>query len=238
MDALPASLPPGFRPAETRDAKLHLTYARREARRDRHVKRGSLMLNLLLGGALISVAYGSAWVLPMVRVVPVFVGTDQDGSLNFAVSADQQTPDRQAQQIRAWLWQYVLAHDSYSFGAQLYAWDVVQAMSAPEVAAAYRTYANPKNPQSPGAILGRRGFVHLRFEAGDIKLNSDGTGSYRVTYFRTVEADGTMPSTTHWRQDIVFLQTYGAPRWQRDTFNPSSLVVTDYPPPDQIGAQQ
>lgn len=237
MDALPTSLPPGFRPQEAKDAKLHLTYAKREARRDKHVKRGSLLLNLLLGGALIAAAYGSAFVLPMVRVVPVFVGTDQDGTLNFAISADQQTPDRQAQQLRAWLWQYVLAHDSYSFGGQLYAWDVVQAMSTAEVFDAYRKYVDLKNKQSPGAILGRRGFVHLKFETGDLKLNADGTGTYRVTYYRIIEADGTQPAVSHWRQDIGFLQTYGAPRWQKDTFNPSSLIITDYAPPDQIGAQ-
>src|SRR6185437_4839776 len=84
-----AALPVGYGPQEARHAKDHIAYQKREARRDKLVKRGSLILNLVIGGALLGHVYADdVWVFPLTRVVPVFVRDLGHGALAWSVTTD------------------------------------------------------------------------------------------------------------------------------------------------------
>jgi len=227
-----AALPVGYGPHEARHAKDHITYQRREARRDKIVKRGSLILNLLIGGALLGHIYADdVWVFPLTRVVPVFVRDLGHGALAWSVTTDALPPGEHEAVVRSTLWQYVQQRESYSFAGSQYAYDVVTGMTAPgKVRDAYVAWVSQKNPNSYRAKLGLDGTIAVDFVDGQFK-EGGGQGSYVVQYYRTVTVPGAPQLRQLYSVRVTFTDQFVVSAKDRATRNPLSVLVTGYSNP-------
>lgn len=242
---VPLSAPPGFKPNQRAQATDHIRHQKRQMRRAIFARRGSYLLNFALGGAVLCFAYATPFLFPLVRVVPVYLpppsgdGAQPAGApvVPYTVSS-QMPPVWESNQIEATLWQFVLCHEGYNFGGAQYCWDVVTGMSTPDVYLPWQAANSAKNKNAPINVLGRGGSKHLTWEGARLTQNrDDDTGTYEVSYYRTVLKAGEAPVTTHWRVALAYSQRYVVPRWMARTINPSSLLVTAHAAPDQIGAR-
>lgn len=227
-----ATLPVGYAEPEARHAKDHITYQKREAKRDKLVKRGSLVLNVLLGGALLGHIYADdAWVFPLTRVVPVFVQVHPHGPLTWAPTTDQLGRTEHEEVVRATLWQYVEQREAYSFAGSQYAYDVVTAMTAPgKVRDDYVAWVSQKNQNSYRNRLGADGTITVEFVDGQFK-EQDGQGSYVVQYYRTVSMPGSQPLRQLYSVRVSFTDQFVVSARERTTRNPLSVLVTGYSNP-------
>jgi type IV secretory pathway component VirB8 len=232
-----AALPTGYGPQEARHAKAHITYQKREARRDKIVKRGSLALNILLGGALLGHVYADDfYVFPLTRVVPVFVRDLGHGALSWAVTTDQLPPGEHEAVVRSTLWQYIEQREGYSFAGSQYAYDVVTGMTAPgKVRDAYVGWVSQKNPNSYRAKLGADGTIAVDFVDGQFK-EQNGQGSYVVQYYRTVSVPGAPQLRQLYSVRVTFTDEFVISAKERATRNPLSVLVTGYSNPLAMAA--
>lgn len=225
------ALPVGFAGNEARYAKDHIRYQKREARRDKVVKRGSLALNILLGGALLAHVYADAWIFPLTRVVPVFVRDLGNGAMSWAVTTDALPPSEHEATVRATLWQYIQLREGYSFAGSQYAYDVVTSMTAPgKIRDAYVAWVSQKNPNSYRARLGMDGTITVEFVDGQFSEH-DGKGSYVVQYYRTVSVPGASKLRQLYSVRVTFTDRYTVSAKERLTSNPISVIVTGYSNP-------
>lgn len=229
-----AVLPAAYSPEASRHAKEVTDFTRRELRRVRRVRTGSLALNVVQGGVIVLLAGALYHVTPLVRVVPVFAAVHQDGTTQFAVTTSQLPKTLNEAQIEAWLWQYLQLRESYDWASSQYAYDVVSSMSAPTVRDAYQKWANAKDKDSPIRLLGKTGSIRVRFISGDLHMDTD---TYHVRYERIVDVDDNPPQRAVWDVTIRFSQHYTVPYLERVTYNPTGLTITGYSAPTPEGSR-
>ncbi len=210
-----------------------LGFHRAEARRSQTITRGfkmgliaSAALNLLLGA-------GMYHMLPLIRVVPVWVWARPDGTVDSATSTASLPETLNEAQKRAWLWQYVRARESYNPVEADYNYTIVSAMSSPSVRAVYQEWENNKNPAvpSPAKILGRQGYISVTFRDSEIVGDH-----FHVRFFRSVKEEGRPATCTAWAANMIFGELYTAPIMQRVTYNPGAIVVIGYPGAEPEGS--
>lgn len=210
-------------------AKEVWDFQRAQARLSRVVHSGMRKVAIVV--SLIALAEAAALfkLVPLVRVVPVFVPVQADGSLAHVISTDpavtiEGLKSSQAA-LSALLWQYVRMRESYSWAEANYVWDVVSAMSAVDVREQFQKWYVYTNKTSPQMMYGFKTAVKVSWV--EARLDDD---KYSVTFWRQQFDSGNPVSRPQlWTCNLVFSTDYNLPLVQRLTYNPAAVVVTSYP---------
>jgi type IV secretory pathway component VirB8 len=205
-----------------------------EARRSRRSKNGwraySLVVTVLLGISISALNYA----IPSIRLLPILLWTSPDGVTGAAVTTDTLPADLSDASIKAWLWQYVMHREGYSWVEADYNHYVVEAMSDVPVREAYDRWITAKNKDSYLNKFGRRCVVRVapREVTEFRRATATVPGRFTIHLDRLVscEDERKMPPDT-WTVTLEYLSGYGTGLNIRDilAFNPSRIVVTSYP---------
>lgn len=242
----PTTLPiPGFVYVKQliEEAKSHQSYIALRDRRSRRTLWGyrlyAAMMTLmvfLLGGAL-------NYAVPLIRLVPVITYLRPDGVTETALTTEELPADLTDATIQAWLWQYVMHREGYSWVEADYNHYLVSAMSDVPVREAYDAWMNGKNKDSPLVAYNTRGTIRVALrEIIEWKRAYEGQPGVITFHFdRYVQVEGApkQPVET-WTATLQFIQDYKTGLRIADikSFNPSRIVVTSYPGSQALPAKQ
>ncbi|MQW86659.1 type IV secretion system protein VirB8 [Sinorhizobium saheli] len=171
----------------------------------------------------IAQAFTIATMVPLNKLVPVYLWVRPDGTVDSEVSVSRLPATQEEAVVNASLWQYVRLRESYTADTAQYAYDLVSGFSGPAVRQEYQKYFNYPNPESPQVVIGKRG----RVEAEHIASNDIAPGVQQIRYKRTVVLEGQMPVVSTWTATVRYERVTSLPRQSRLT-NPGGLLVTSY----------
>jgi len=222
------------------DERLAGQYARVRSMSQRELHwalRSRQGLILALGASLLSNAglvYALDGAVPAIRMIPLMVSIRTDGTAAADPVMSMMPADVQDATLRATLWQYVLWREGYSADTARFRYNIVTAMSDPDVADAYAEWYKYGNPDSPQTKYGNRGLVIVEQDSADF-LTAD-PSVYQINYWRTVVMPGQPKSRSHWTVFVHYRLVDSIPLRDRTTFNPGAVKVKGYPPPQEIDA--
>lgn len=211
----PSRLAEHFRDVESFQAQ-RVRAAKRTARVAWAVAGMSLVTNLALAVAIASM-------LPLERLVPLYLWVRADGTVDSATQISDLPPTQSVAVTRAAIWQYVRERESYDFANARYRYDVVSLMSAPDVRDGYQHAFLSSNPSSPQNTVGQKGQVNVEI----INMSFVRTHVALVRYRRTVLMYDGSPATTTWTATVGFERVNTLPVADRLT-DPGGIVVTNY----------
>jgi len=197
-----------------------------QTRRARSIKRLSVGMFVVTGIALLgnlAQAWTIATLLPLARIVPVYLWVRPDGTIDSSVSMSQLPPTQNKAVIDASLWEYVRLREGYSYDTAQYGYDVVSSYSAPNVADQYQKFFNYPNPASPQVVLSKRGTITV----GHISSSDINPALEQIRFTRTVMIDGRQPIVTTMTATIGYATVRNMPAGTRLT-NPGGVLVTSY----------
>jgi len=178
----------------------------------------SLVANLALAIAVASM-------LPLERLVPIYLWLQPDGTVHSTTQLSNIPPTQSRALLRAAIWQYVRDRQSYDFADAKYRYDAVSLMSGPHVINEYQRAFLDDSPgsSSPQIKVGRKGqisvsLVNMSFVRRQVAL---------VRYRRTVLMYGSAPVTTTWTATVGFRLVSKLPLADR-LADPGGLIVTNY----------
>jgi type IV secretion system protein VirB8 len=172
--------------------------------------------------------------VPTIRMIPMMVTVRADGTAVAEPVMSMMPPDVQDATLRATLWQYVLWREGYSADTAQFRFNIVTAMSDPDIAEAYADWYKFGSPDSPQTKYGTKGVVVVEQDSAEF-LEAD-PSVYQVNYWRTVIAPGQPKSRSHWTVFVHYRLVDAIPLRERTTFNPGAVKVKSYPPPQEIDA--
>lgn len=197
-----------------------------QTRRAKSIKRLSRVMIVITGVALfgnLAQAWTIATLLPLARIVPVYLWVRPDGTIDSSVAMSQLPPTQNKAVIDASLWEYVRLREGYSADTAKYEYDVVSSYSAPAVADQYQHFFNYPNPDSPQVIIGKRGTINVTH----ISSSDIAAAVQQIRFTRTIAIDGRAPIVTTMTATIGFATVRDLPAGVRLT-NPGGVLVTSY----------
>jgi type IV secretion system protein VirB8 len=215
-------------PLQAQQAKLW----RQSARRWRGMVIGALALGIAEAVAITAL-------LPLQKVMPVFVYLDKFG-LPETTSAISDLPvDHRIAGIDALLWQYLKNREHYSPSEADGSYNIVSAMSVQSVKDQYQKWVNPKlNDHSPAKLLGAHGFVRVyRINSAWLSHDDDySNGVYQIHFCRLVAPEGQTATAQRMVATLRYQLVDTVPLWERLSINYAGLIVTEYPGPEAEGS--
>ena len=197
-----------------------------QAERIRRSIRTSRLAWSVAGAAMlanIGLSVAVATMLPLVRIAPVFLWTRSDGTVDSATSISDLPPTQSQAVMIAAVWQYVRDREAYSFADAQYRYDVVSAMSGPDVLDAYQKWFLPTNPDSPQLKFGRRGQVNI----DKIGISFIKPQVALVRFWRTSLMYGATPARKTWSATVGFELVTKMPANTR-LIDPAGLKIVTY----------
>ncbi|CCM79758.1 MULTISPECIES: type IV secretion system protein VirB8 [Rhizobium] len=168
-------------------------------------------------------AFTIATMVPLIRLVPVYLWIRPDGTVDSEVSVSRLPATQEKAVVNAALWEYVRLREGYDADTAQYAYDLVSNFSAPTVREDYQQFFNYPNPSSPQVILGKRG----RLQVEHIATSDITPDVQQIRYKRTLIVDGKMPVVSTWTATVRYEKVTSLPGRLRLT-NPGGLIVTSY----------
>ncbi|MET3523990.1 type IV secretion system protein VirB8 [Mesorhizobium abyssinicae] len=175
----------------------------------------------LLGNVALAVTV--ATMVPLTKLVPVFLWVRPDGTVDSEVSVSRLPPTQERAVINASLWEYVRLREGYTADTAQYAYDLVSNFSAPNVRQEYQTFFNFPNPASPQVTIGERG----KLEVEHISSNDIAPNVQQIRYKRTLTMDGQKPVESTWTATLRYERVTDLPSQSR-LANPGGLLVSSY----------
>jgi type IV secretion system protein VirB8 len=187
-----------------------------------------LSRGLLIGAGLLVIAnIGLAWsvasMLPLTRLVPVYLLVRPDGTIDTSVALSTLPPSMDQAVIRAALWQYVQMREGYSYDTARYRYDIVSGMSDIATRAGYQSFFNYPNPLSPQVIIGKNGTVTVE----PISVSLIGPNVAQIRFQQMTSLGTNEATTTTWTSTVQFQQVNTLAASQRLT-DPGGIVITNY----------
>jgi type IV secretion system protein VirB8 len=198
-----------FQQARARSARRMTTYA--------------LVAAAILGIANIGLAWTVASMLPLTKLVPVYLLVRKDGTIDSSVFLSTLPPSEDKAVIQAALWEYVRLREGYSYASAQYGYDVISGMSSPTVRQNYQSWFNYPNPVSPQVTVGKNGNITI----SPISVAMLSPHVAQVRFSRTVQIGTNQPATTTWTATLEFQQVDVLNGKQRLS-NPAGVAVTNY----------
>ena len=193
------------------------------SRSSRLLSRGLLIGAGLLVIANIGLAWSVASMLPLTRLVPVYLLVRPDGTIDTSVALSTLPPSTDQAVIRAALWQYVQMREGYSYDTARYRYDIVSGMSDIATRAGYQSFFNYPNPLSPQVIIGKNGTVTVE----PISVSLIGPNVAQIRFQQMTSLGTNQAITTTWTSTVQFQQVDTLAAAQRLT-DPGGIVVTNY----------
>jgi type IV secretion system protein VirB8 len=171
----------------------------------------------------VGLAWAVASMLPLTKLVPVYLLIRPDGTIDDSVALSTLPPSADQAVIRAALWQYVQMREGYSYDTARYRYDIVSGMSDTATRVEYERWFNYPNPQSPQVTVGKDGVVTVE----PISVALIGPNVAQVRYERVYAAGTNVAITTTWTATEQFEQIDTIPDAQRLN-DPGGVIVTSY----------
>ncbi len=199
------------------------SFQQARARMARRTSMAAIVVAAVLGVANLALAWTVASMLPLTKLVPVYLLIRPDGTIDSSVSLSSLPATANKAVIRAALWEYVRLREGYAYDSAQYGYDVVSGMSSPPVRARYQTWFNYPNAASPQVTVGRNG--NITVVPISVAMLSAHVAQIRFT--RTLQMNTSKPVSTTWTATLGFRQTdtlSGSARLS----NPGGVIVTNY----------
>lgn len=171
----------------------------------------------------IAQAFTIATMVPLAKLVPVYLWVRPDGTVDSEVSVSRLPATQEQAVINASLWQYVRLREGYTADTAQYAYDLVSSFSAPSVRLEYQHHFNYPNPTSPQVTIGEGG----RLDVEHISSNDIATGVQQIRFNRTLMMDGQTPVMSTWTATVRYEKVTSLSGESRLS-NPGGLTVTSY----------
>lgn len=199
------------------------TFQEARARAARLLSKGLIAGIVFSMLANLGLAWAVASMLPLTRLVPVYMLIRQDGTIDDLVALSTLPPSTDQAVIRAALWQYVQMREGYSYDTARYRYDIVSGMSDTNTRNTYQEFFNYPNPESPQVLIGKNGIVTVE----PISVALIGPNVAQVRFERVYTAGTNASVTTTWTATLQFTQASTLPASERLN-NPSGVIVTNY----------
>ena len=170
---------------------------------------------------------GQAWtiasLLPLTKIVPVYLWVRPDGTVDNAVALSRLPATQSQAVVTAALWEYVRLREGYSYDTAQYGYDAVSGMSADAPRGQYQSWFNYPNAQSPQVTVGKKGTIEIEhISSANISENVQ-----QVRYRRVLTLIGQQPIVTTWTATLQFETVAALPAALR-LRNPGGVIVTSY----------
>lgn len=199
------------------------SFQKLRARLSRYISRGLVVALAVSLFANVGQAWSIASMLPLTKLVPVYLLIRPDGTIDTSVSLSTLPASASQAVIRAALWQYVQMREGYTYDTAQYRYDIVSGMSDANTRTIYQAWFNYPNPQSPQVTVGKNGVLTVE----PISVALIGPNVAQVRYERQLITGTDAPVTTTWTATLQFQQVDSVPASDRLT-NPGGVVVTNY----------
>jgi type IV secretion system protein VirB8 len=194
--------------------------------RAKSARRTSKLLAVVAGIAILG-NLGQAWtivaLLPLTKIVPVYLWTRPDGTVDSSVALSRLPATQSQAVIAAALWEYVRLREGYSYDTAQYGYDAVSGMSADTPRTQYQSWFNYPNPQSPQVTVGRKGTIEIQH----ISSASIAPSVQQIRYRRILAIIGQQPLVSTWTATLQFETVTSLPVALR-LRNPGGVIVTSY----------
>lgn len=170
---------------------------------------------------------GQAWtiasLLPLTKIVPVYLWVRPDGTVDNAVALSRLPATQSQAVVTAALWEYVRLREGYSYDTAQYGYDAVSEMSADAPRSQYQSWFNYPNAQSPQMTVGKKGTIEIEhISSANISENVQ-----QIRYRRVLTLIGQQPIVTTWTATLQFETVAALPVALR-LRNPGGVIVTSY----------
>lgn len=196
-------------------------------------RRNSKILGAVAGISIVA-NLGLAWtiasLLPLTKIVPVYLWVRADGTVDNSVTLSRLPATSSDAVISSALWEYVRLREGYSYDSGRYSYDAVSGMSNTAVRAQYQGWFNYPNPQSPQVTVGQKGQIDID-HISTARLTAS---VMQIRYRRTVNLNGVKPVTTTWTATMQYQTVSALPAAAR-LENPGGVVITSYQSSEDSG---
>jgi type IV secretion system protein VirB8 len=180
-----------------------------------------------VAGIAILANFGQAWtiasLLPLTKIVPVYLWARPDGTIDSSVALSRLPATQSQAVVTAALWEYVRLREGYSYDTAQYGYDAVSGMSADAPRAQYQGWFNYPNAVSPQIIVGKKGVIEIQH----ISSANLSTTVQQIRYRRVLTITGQPPVVTTWTATLQFETIATLPIALR-LRNPGGVIVTSY----------
>jgi type IV secretion system protein VirB8 len=188
--------------------------------------RTSKVLAAVAGIAIVA-NLGQAWtiasLLPLTKIVPVYLWARPDGTVDSSVALSRLPATQSQAVVTAALWEYVRLREGYSYDTAQYGYDAVSGMSADAPRTQYQGWFNYPNAASPQVMVGKKGVVGIEhISSANIAANVQ-----QIRYRRVLTIIGEQPVDTTWTATLQFETVATLPIALR-LRNPGGVIVTSY----------
>ncbi len=194
--------------------------------RARAARRTSKVLAVVAGIAIFA-NLGQAWtiasLLPLTKIVPVYLWARPDGTIDSSVALSRLPATQSQAVITAALWEYVRLREGYSYDTAQYGYDAVSGMSADAARAQYQSWFNYPNAVSPQVTVGKKGVIEIQH----IASANIATHVQQIRYRRVLTIIGQQPVITTWTATLQFATVATLPIALR-LRNPGGVIVASY----------
>jgi type IV secretion system protein VirB8 len=194
--------------------------------RAKAAQRTSMILAIVAGIAIVA-NLGQAWtiasLLPLTKIVPVYLWARPDGTVDSSVALSRLPATQSQAVVAAALWEYVRLREGYSYDTAQYGYDAVSGMSADAPRTQYQGWFNYPNAQSPQVIVGKKGVIEIQ-HISSANLSAD---VQQIRYRRVLTIIGQQPLVTTWTATLQFETIATLPIALRLS-NPGGMIVTSY----------
>lgn len=199
------------------------SFQQARARSAQRMTKIAIAVAVVLGLANIAMAWTMASLLPLTKLVPVYMLIRPDGTIDSSPTLSALPASQNEAVIRAALWEYVRLREGYSYDTAQYNYDVVSGMSEPVAKANYQSWFNYPNPASPQVTIGKAGSITI----APISVAMLGSHVAQVRFSRTVQLATARPDIKTWTATLSFQQVDTLTGKDR-LANPGGLIVTNY----------
>ena len=194
--------------------------------RAKAARRTSKILIVVAGVAIVA-NFCQAWtiasLLPLTKIVPVYLWARPDGTIDSSVALSRLPATQSQAVVTAALWEYVRLREGYSYDTGQYGYDAVSGMSADGPRTQYQGWFNYPNAQSPQVTVGKKGVIEIQH----ISSANIGPNVQQIRYRRVLTITGQVPSVTTWTATLRFETVATLPVGLR-LRNPGGVIVVTY----------
>ena len=189
-------------------------------------RRTSRILGAVAGIAIVA-NLGQAWtiasLLPLTKIVPVYLWARPDGTIDSSVALSRLPATQSQAVVAATLWEYVRLREGYSYDTAQYGYDAVSGMSADAPRTQYQGWFNYPNAVSPQVTVGKKGVIEIQH----ISSANLSTSVQQIRYRRILTILGQQPMVTTWTATLRFETVATLPIALR-LRNPGGVIVGSY----------
>ena len=194
--------------------------------RVKSARRTTMVLAAVAGIAIVA-NLGQAWtiasLLPLTKIVPVYLWARPDGTIDSSVALSRLPATQSQAVVTASLWEYVRLREGYSYDTAQYGYDAVSGMSADAPRTQYQGWFNYPNAVSPQVTVGKKGVVEIQhISSANIAANVQ-----QIRYRRVLNIIGQQTIVTTWTATLQFETIATLPIALR-LRNPGGVIVTSY----------